>query len=130
MSPFVEASGTAMPLSEITVGTLDDMGYTVDYSKADASALFSGTCVCNRRRDLGDGRDGNKKKKHRRMNEAYMSALEDAKQILQDLQAEPVPEGLGEMGEFVLGEAVAYLYYDAEDKSFRSLVVTKDDLAK
>ena len=147
MSPFVEESGTAMPLSEITVGTLQDMGCVVNYGGADAfaKALFSGTCVCNRRRVLGDDRDdeddkeeeevddlepGNKKKKHRRMNEAYMSALEDAKKILQDMQAEPVPEGLDETREFVMGSAVGYVYYDAEDKSFGFLIVTKDDLTE
>lgn len=132
-----------MPLSRITVGTLADMGYTVNYNGADSfgRALFSGACVCNRRLEedglVGseeevDGHKTNQKKekKQRRMNDAYTSALEDAKQILRDMQAEPTfEEAVGSQVESVVGDAVAYLYYDAEDESFHSLIVTKDDLA-
>ena len=40
------------PLSRLTIGTLEDLGYSVDYSQADpytASDMNPG-CVCNRRR--------------------------------------------------------------------------------
>jgi len=35
MTPFIEAAGVAMPLSTITVGAMQDLGYTVDYAMAD-----------------------------------------------------------------------------------------------
>jgi hypothetical protein len=36
MTGRAEAAGVAMPLSRITVGSLQDLGYTVDYARADA----------------------------------------------------------------------------------------------
>jgi len=55
-----ELSTTANPLSRITIGTLDDMGYTVDYSTADAygTADLDPSCLCRRRRSLWDGEHG------------------------------------------------------------------------
>jgi hypothetical protein len=40
-----------LPMSRVTIGSLDDMGYTVDYSQADAyNATDLGPgCICNRR---------------------------------------------------------------------------------
>ena len=35
MTPFVAAAGVPMPLSRLTIAALDDIGYTVDLSKAD-----------------------------------------------------------------------------------------------
>lgn len=45
----VESSNSA--LSKITLGSLQDMGYQVDYSKADFTngAFFQSRCQCNRR---------------------------------------------------------------------------------
>ena len=39
MTGFVEAAGVAMPLSIVTIGSLQDLGYTVDYNAADAYRL-------------------------------------------------------------------------------------------
>lgn len=36
MTDYVEAAGTKMPISRITVGQFQDLGYTVNYAKADA----------------------------------------------------------------------------------------------
>ena len=40
------------PLSELTIATLQDLGYSVDYSEADlyTAAFMNPGCVCNRRR--------------------------------------------------------------------------------
>ncbi|MFM8954091.1 MAG: S8 family serine peptidase [Planctomycetaceae bacterium] len=38
MTGFVEAAGVAMPISRITVGQFQDLGYQVNYTKADAYA--------------------------------------------------------------------------------------------
>ncbi|MEZ5844293.1 MAG: Calx-beta domain-containing protein [Hyphomicrobiaceae bacterium] len=43
MTGYVEASGVSMPLSTVTVGSLHDMGYTVDYNAADTFVLPGGT---------------------------------------------------------------------------------------
>ena len=44
-------NGVDNPLSRITVATLDDLGYTVDYSSADAydASHIDPSCICNRR---------------------------------------------------------------------------------
>ena len=39
MTGFIEAAGTAMPLSRMTIGSLEDLGYTVNYAVADPFAL-------------------------------------------------------------------------------------------
>lgn len=39
MTGYIEAPGVAMPLSKLTIGTMKDLGYQVDYSQAD---LFLG----------------------------------------------------------------------------------------
>jgi hypothetical protein len=49
--------GVPNPLSTLTIATLDDLGYTVDYSVADAYPLvgsMGGSCLCNRRLGGGD----------------------------------------------------------------------------
>jgi hypothetical protein len=46
MTGFIELPGVFMPLSRLTIGTMEDLGYQVDYTKADAFAnniLASGT---------------------------------------------------------------------------------------
>jgi hypothetical protein len=35
MTPMAEQAGTPMPISRITIGSLEDLGYTVDYAAAD-----------------------------------------------------------------------------------------------
>jgi hypothetical protein len=44
--------GATNPLSRITIGSLDDMGYAVDYTKADpfGAANLNSTCLCGSRR--------------------------------------------------------------------------------
>lgn len=42
MTGFVEGGGTAMPLSRVTVGALEDLGYQVDYTPADPFSLPGG----------------------------------------------------------------------------------------
>ena len=46
MTGYVEGSNIFMPLSTITVGSIDDTGYQVDYSKADA---YNNHPTCRRR---------------------------------------------------------------------------------
>ena len=46
MTGYVEGSNIFMPLSTITVGSIDDTGYQVDYSKADA---YNNHPTCSRR---------------------------------------------------------------------------------
>ena len=41
MSPELEDPGVAMPLSRITVGSLKDMGYSVNYTAADSFTIRS-----------------------------------------------------------------------------------------
>ena len=42
MTGFIEAAGVAMPISRMTVGSLQDMGYTVNYAAADPYSLPGG----------------------------------------------------------------------------------------
>ena len=43
MTGFAESAGIAMPISRMTVGSLQDLGYTVNYAAADAYTLPGGT---------------------------------------------------------------------------------------
>jgi hypothetical protein len=52
MTGYAEAAGTAMPISRMTVGSLQDMGYVVDYTKADPYVLPAGTSSVQRARQL------------------------------------------------------------------------------
>jgi hypothetical protein len=44
-------SGSSQPLSPITLAALEDLGYSVDFTKADSfsSSDISSSCLCNRR---------------------------------------------------------------------------------
>jgi len=42
MTGFIEAAGVPMPISRMTVGSLQDMGYTVNYAAADPYSLPGG----------------------------------------------------------------------------------------
>ena len=55
-----ELSLDANPLSRVTVATLEDIGYQVDYTKSDpfGRADLDPSCVCRRRRNLWDGGHG------------------------------------------------------------------------
>jgi Leishmanolysin len=46
MTPFLNSTGN--PISRVTVGSLEDLGYTVDYSGADNYTTFNPACKCNR----------------------------------------------------------------------------------
>ena len=56
------ASG-GLPMSRITVGTLEDLGYEVDYSKADlfGQSELADECVCNADRKLGTNDNFNRR---------------------------------------------------------------------
>ena len=41
MTGYAEAAGVGMPISRVTVGSLQDLGYTVNYAKADSYTLGS-----------------------------------------------------------------------------------------
>jgi Ca2+-binding RTX toxin-like protein len=43
MTGYAEASGVGMPISRMTIGSLQDMGYTVSYSAADAYSMPGAT---------------------------------------------------------------------------------------
>lgn len=42
MTGFTEGGGTALPLSRVTIGALEDLGYAVDYTPADPFSLPGG----------------------------------------------------------------------------------------
>lgn len=52
MTGFVEDAGVAMPISRMTVGSLQDLGYTVDYTEADPYVLPAVTAGAQRARQL------------------------------------------------------------------------------
>ncbi len=56
MTGYAEAPGVAMPISRMTVGTLEDMGYTVDYAAADPYTLNARQAALNFRRLQLNGR--------------------------------------------------------------------------
>lgn len=58
MTGYVEGEGVAMPLSKLTVLALQDLGYTVNASNADAYTAPGGAATTNSTRRLRGGEDG------------------------------------------------------------------------
>jgi Leishmanolysin len=86
-------SGTKAILSRITIGTLDDMGYIVDYSQAEAysRANLGSGCTCRRTlldmmsgetMALGTVRNGNTGPHRRISDEAHALAMETGRSML------------------------------------------------
>lgn len=69
MTAFL-AQGEENPTSRVTVATLEDLGYAVDYSAADTydASNLSESCICNRRH-LGHDNSTKEKNSRRRLNE-------------------------------------------------------------
>lgn len=53
-------SGVLNPLSRITIGSLQDLGYSVDYAAADSYGRgnLNPSCTCNQRQSLSDMEHG------------------------------------------------------------------------
>ena len=51
MTQFLDSGSGPRPLSKVTIAAMEDVGYTVDYTKADAFGSGDlGSCTCNSRR--------------------------------------------------------------------------------
>ena len=55
MTGFIESAGVPMPISRMTIGSLQDMGYAVNYAAADAYSLPGGATLGNSGNNRLDG---------------------------------------------------------------------------
>jgi Leishmanolysin len=53
MTGFAEAPGVSMPLSKLTIGSLEDIGYSVDYTQNDTYTLPSCRPTCSALKEAG-----------------------------------------------------------------------------
>jgi hypothetical protein len=138
MTPVLD--GIASPRSRITVASLEDMGYDVDYAKADVFTSFDIgiSCFCAPRRQLQEVKSQRVKvigrnersltlttsKQPQISDKGYQKAVQYGKSIL---EAEMLPrmDGSFEMRtdtKFVGDQVVSVLY--KEDEHIFSIIVT------
>ena len=127
------------PLSRITLGTLEDMGYAVDYDNADAfgTADLAPSCVCNRRnlRDEFHGEvrplDSNRPVKRQLSEDLRKEAIDYGLSILNENAAkeEAVNEDAANIflpqrgGAIYVGHLIMSVLMREEDTFFGVLVV-------
>lgn len=78
MTARLPVSTEAAPLSRVTVGALNDLGYDVDYSSAQTLSLDGISCPCSRRllsRDLMRQTEWDHQKEHQTAYETGLSLL-------------------------------------------------------
>ena len=80
MTPRISAAAVLNPLSKVTVGSLEDIGYSVDYQAADKykSENLDATCRCPRRRRLGEYTTMTAENRHAMTGKRKLSAAQDA----------------------------------------------------
>ena len=122
MTGYID-NGGRYPLSRITIGSMEDIGYTVDYSAADSfvRADIATSCRCNRRslmdmfhgetRQLGLGMSSTKKRhlsaETRQVAIDYgLSLLAERVSFLRSAPAAPV-DGISYIGDKVVSVVVA-----------------------
>lgn len=119
------AANDILPISRLTIAGLEDLGYQVDYSQAEAysAANMNAKCRCNNRvrRNLF-AEQKNATSQRRLSDEGWQNAIEHGQRIL-DLNREQisiVPETstVRDIG----GDVVFVLYH--EDDSIYSVMVT------
>lgn len=119
------------PISRITIGALEDLGYGVDYSKADpfTAADLDPACSCVRRRNLrvlqNQGNNGKKDAPPGLSKKGEEQAIQFGYGILAENLAKEYPEApdnLTDKGQ----EFVIVFFY--EDGHIYSLRVTPEDL--
>jgi Leishmanolysin len=94
-------TGVLHPLSRISIATLDDLGYTVDYSSSERYGRDDvlSTCLCNRRSLTDMSSHGNAHQLGRSLestqrrslsDDGYRQAVNYGQAILQERQAKPI----------------------------------------
>ena len=128
MTPIL-TDGVDNPLSRITVATLDDLGYTVDYSSADAydASQIDPSCICNRReRSLQEYEAMQQQQRPRYLVEpeqttARLNAIEIGTNLLKS-RSNTFIARLAVRGE-VISNSISVFYRD-EDGSIRDVIVS------
>jgi hypothetical protein len=120
---------TDSPLSRITVGSLEDLGYTVNYGGADyfSSSQVSSSCRCNRR--LGEKWE---EAPERRMTALQQAAKDNASAFGKQILSEIMPAY--SLGSYEVGSELAYvgdayvvvIYRDPYSKGPLSVLVRGD----
>ena len=122
-------------LSRITIGRLEDLGYTVDYSKADFFGPddVNPQCLCNERRTLFEGKHGEVtqlnhpvgKAPRRLSQESRQMALDAGAEILEMQHRKFIDEVNGiaaDAVEFVADKIVTIIFEDDAGDTFAMVV--------
>jgi hypothetical protein len=109
------------PLSRVTVGSLEDIGYTVDYKQAQefTASDLNPSCVCQRRLEHGEmhflrssTREQDAPRRHRLSKEKQQKAVEHGLKILDARAAKGPPHKLPTGVEYVGDKVIAVLIHD------------------
>lgn len=108
------------PLSRITIGSLEDIGYDVSYSAADRfTAQDLGTCQCRRRLLKGgtetvhNGTDEHSSRRRKLSSEGYEAAVKFGREILREGTLERLMD-VPNMEYF--GDRMVVVYYLEDDR--------------
>jgi hypothetical protein len=147
MTPFIDL--TTSPISRVTVGTLEDLGYEVDYSGADSYTTFTPACKCARDPASTDetsttGHEADDKTR-RRVTRSLVDAADDsvdnvaiakAKQILAAMMegaatrpdTVPADDGSGNVMTPTANLWINIVMYNFNTQTATSYIVTPSDL--
>lgn len=136
MTPKDEAPGTDEPLSRITVGSLEDLGYEVNYGAAEpfTKSDLNPSCQCNNRRhsllrrqlNSGEGGDASKKNKKHKLSEAvHNAAVSYGQSVLAERAAEHRGRAYSDNVEYV-GDQVISIVVKDDDGRLYSVIVTNE----
>ena len=124
MSPIIN-DGVANPLSRITIASLDELGYSVDYTEAEpyTAADLASTCDCTSRRHRLGEREGASRRQLRTGAQAaaHLAAFQYGRKCL--MNAKDAPEGVVTETDWI-----SVLYRDPESDNFVTVIVTEADL--
>ena len=119
------ASGS-LPMSRITIGGLEDLGYVVDYAAADAfpHSQLSPVCDCNRR----SLRRSNERSGRELSEQGYKAALAHGKKHLEKMREKGKGDNGGRLGDdfIFLGDRVVVVYY-MEDGEIHDVMVRAEE---
>jgi hypothetical protein len=145
MTPRLDRNATTIPISRVTIGTLEDLGYTVDYEAADSYTTFSDACKCGGRdlastdetttmtttHQVDETRHNKRSLNDPNHPDAY--AIAKAKEILASMIVEaPGPDEVPPVGGNMMTRTqdpwISIVTYDTNTETTHSYIITAGDV--
>lgn len=114
MTPRVQRRG---PVSRVTIGALEDLGYTVDYSKADSfgASDVAASCRCSDSSSRALIRKVSEQSGRQLSSSGFDAAVSYGKELISKYQSNMRQESeIADMGYIVGNAAIVLVYEDGE----------------